>query len=116
MVQILCQKQEENFRDYIARCLGQGNAQILVNIALAVKLHEERVTDRCPYESWEEDLPYYRNLKEQIELYVERDFTGRKWDSAVFLGRKLLEQINKNMELSCNTNKTAEELYAGWIE
>lgn len=31
-----------------------------------------------------------------------------------FLGKKLLEQIDENMNYSRNMNKTAEELYEGW--
>lgn len=76
-------------------------------------LQEERVGDICPFESWEEDIPYYKDLTEQIEPYISV-FMEKGWDRAVFLGKKLLEQIHENMDFSRDRNKTAQELYAGW--
>jgi Guanosine polyphosphate pyrophosphohydrolases/synthetases len=113
MVQILQQKKNEKAGAYLARCLEHKNACLLVCIILAVLLQEERVSDINPFESWEEDLPHYKDLKGQVEPYISL-FLEKGWDSAVFLGKKLLEQINENMNYSRNMNKTAEELYEGW--
>lgn len=113
MVQILRRNKNEKIRTYIARCAEQEHACSLVCILLAVLLQEERVSDICPFESWEEDVPYYKDLAEQIEPYLSI-FMEKGWDKAVFLGKKLLEQIHENMDFSRDRNKTAQELYAGW--
>lgn len=113
MVQILRRKESENIREYLGRCVEQKHAGSLVCIVLAVLLQEERVIDRCPFESWEEDVSYYKDFAEQIEPYLSI-FMEKGWDKAVFLGKKLLEQIHENMDFSRDRNKTAQELYAGW--
>lgn len=113
MVQMLRRKENEKTGVYLARCLEHKNASLLVRVVLSVLLQEERVSDINPFESWEEDLPHYKDLKEQVEPYISL-FQEKEWDSAVFLGKKLLEQIDENMDYSRNMNKTAEELYEGW--
>ena len=113
MVQMLRRKENEETRAYLARCLEYKNSRLLVCVILAVLLQEEWVSDITPFESWEQDLPHYKDLKEQVEPYISL-FLDKGWDSVVFLGKKLLEQIDENMDYSRNMNKTAEELYEGW--
>lgn len=113
MVQTLRRNENEKIREYISRCAQQEHADSLVCIILAVLLQEERGSDICPFESWEEDIPYYKDLAEQIEPYISA-FAEKGWDGAAFLGKKLLEQIHENMDFSRDRNKTTQELYAGW--
>ncbi len=84
MVQTLRRNENEKIREYIGRCAKQEHACSLVCIIFAVLLQEERVSDICPFESWEEDIPYYKDLAEQIEPYISI-FMEKGWDRAVFL-------------------------------
>ena len=113
MVQFLRRTQEEPLEAYITRCMEQKDAETLILVLLAVKLQEQR-WERCPFDSWEEDIPYYREMTEQLKPFVEGVFRERNMGRAVLLGEKLLKEIERNMDVSWNMNKTPEELYAGW--
>ena len=91
-----------------------GEGQLVSCVFLAVKLFEERTSDVCPMKDWEEDVPHYRKILESVQEYGLRIYEEKKWDIAVFLGHKLIEQLKENMNYSRNVNKTAGELFAGW--
>ena len=59
-------------------------------------------------------MPYYKKISEQLQECGLKYYYEKKWDVAIFLSQKILEQLDKNMELSRNCNKTVEELYVGW--
>lgn len=109
MVQMLRRDQKEKIGAYLDRCMEHEETRRLVCIILAVQLQEERVSDIFPFESWEEDLPYYKDLKDQIEPFIGV-FLKRNWSCVAFLCRKLSYQINENMEFSRDRNKTAETI------
>ena len=100
---------------YLAE-LDAPRGQKLTYIFLAVKLMEERVIDICPLESWEKDIPHYTHIAEELEQYGLAVCRKKHWNRAIFLGEKILKQLEKNKRHSRNCNKTAEELYKGWIE
>lgn len=81
----------------------------LTCIFLAVKLLKERVTDLCPLDSWEKDIPYYEHMGIELEQYGMKTYRDKKWNRAIFLGTKILEQIERNKKYSRNCNNTAEE-------
>ncbi len=99
---------EEQLTNLIALESPQNSS--LTYIFLAVKLLDERVTDICPFDSWETDIPYYKKMREQLEQFGIKVYRAKKWNIAIFIGTKILEQIEKNMKCSMNCNKTSEEL------
>lgn len=114
-VELLQTKEKETFGEQLKRlALMEENVPMVTYIFLAVKLLEERVTDRCPLGDWTEDIPYYKKMMEELQNYGLKYYREKNWKVAIFLSQKILEQLDKNMDLSRNCNKTAEELYAGW--
>ena len=94
--------------------LDAPRGQKLTYIFLALKLMEEHVIDICLLESWEKDIPHYTHIAEKLEQYGLAVYRKKHWNRAIFLGEKILKQLEENGDFSRNLNKTAEELYAGW--
>lgn len=115
-IEALQTEEGETFGNQLARLVSMDDQKgaLVTYVFLAVKLLEERVTDLCPFEDWREDVPHYKNLSDELRECGLKFYREKKWDVAVFLSEKILEQLDKNMELSRNCNKTAEELYSGW--
>lgn len=110
-MELLQTKEGENFGEQLARlaALDNPNGAVTTYIFLAVKLLEERVTDICPLEDWEKDLLHYRKMAEDLRVYNIKWYREGKQNYAIFLSDKLLMQLEENMDLSRNYNKTAKE-------
>jgi hypothetical protein len=115
-VELLQTREEESFREQLVRLskLDELKGAATTYIFLAVKLLEERVMDLCPLEDWEEDVPHYKKMADDLKKYGLKQYQEKKWNAAIFLSERILAQLDENMDLSRNRNKTVQELYAGW--
>ena len=84
-VKALVIREFESLDTYINRCLTvreetNHKAHMLICVLLSAELAKQRLI-KYPFESWEEDSPYYQSLQRQLEPFGE-EFKKRNWGSA----------------------------------
>lgn len=114
MVSTLKEREGEALSDRIDRCMENERYGIIISVLLSELLLRERVSDRCPFDSYEKDILYYKELIQVLEKWINGTFSERKMNIAIVLVEKILKTINQNITLSLNCNKTTEELFSGW--
>lgn len=114
-INALVHREFESLEEYINRCMNvyeksNHDSLMLICVLLATELAKQRLI-KYPFNSWEEDSPYYFSLIKQLEPFIEV-FKKMEWKRALWLTEKLLKQLMDNRTRSLNMNKTADELYA----
>lgn len=106
----MIREKEEDFEEYVKRIFSAEKHYSLPLILVAAKLQELRMI-RCPFESWEEDIPSYNAMERVFARYINdaKDIPGLE-----VLWQKLQEQLEYNRNVSYRVNKTTDELYTDW--